>query len=136
MRSGRFIRPWQIVRSGTGAGPSSDRRQRAGLDADLVAVRGEEAGRVRGEGHAALVVGRLARDADAEPRPAFGDGRARYETADRDHHDHFIDIATGEVIEFMDEEIEALQERIAERLGFELRGHRLELYGVRRKAPK
>ncbi len=63
----------------------------------------------------------------------FGDGRARYEDADRDHHDHLIDLATGEVIEFCDPEIEALQERIAEKLGYELRGHRLELYGVRRK---
>lgn len=60
----------------------------------------------------------------------FGDGRARYETADRDHHDHLIDLQSGEVIEFIDDEIEALQERIAERLGYELRGHRLELYGV------
>ncbi|MDU8945673.1 Fur family transcriptional regulator [Ovoidimarina sediminis] len=60
----------------------------------------------------------------------FGDGRARYEDAEREHHDHLIDIHSGEVIEFVDEEIEALQERIAERLGYELRGHRLELYGV------
>ena len=60
----------------------------------------------------------------------FGDGRARYEDADRDHHDHLIDITTGEVIEFVDEEIEALQERIAAKLGYELRGHRMELYGV------
>ncbi|MEM9350236.1 MAG: Fur family transcriptional regulator [Pseudomonadota bacterium] len=59
----------------------------------------------------------------------FGDGRARYEDADRDHHDHLIDLATGEVIEFVDPEIEALQVKIAERLGFELKGHRLELYG-------
>ena len=64
----------------------------------------------------------------------FGDGRARYETADRDHHDHLIDLATGEVIEFVDPEIEALQERIAARLGFRLMGHRLELYGRRRVA--
>ncbi|MAC79204.1 MAG: transcriptional repressor [Rhodobacteraceae bacterium] len=63
----------------------------------------------------------------------FGDGRARYEDADRDHHDHLIDLATGAVIEFVDPEIEALQERIAEKLGYELRGHRLELYGVRKK---
>ena len=63
----------------------------------------------------------------------FGDGRARYEDADRDHHDHLIDIATGEVIEFVDPEIEALQEKIADRLGFDLKGHRLELYGVRKK---
>lgn len=60
----------------------------------------------------------------------FGDGRARYETADRDHHDHLININTGEVIEFVDPEIEALQERIAAKLGYRLMDHRLELYGV------
>ena len=60
----------------------------------------------------------------------FGDGRARYETADRDHHDHLIDLQSGEVIEFVDPEIEALQERIAAKLGYSLKGHRLELYGV------
>ncbi|HBG97520.1 MAG TPA: transcriptional repressor [Rhodobacteraceae bacterium] len=65
-------------------------------------------------------------------RVDFGDGRARYEDAEREHHDHLIDIATGEVIEFVDPELEALQERIAERLGFRLKGHRMELYGVRR----
>ena len=63
----------------------------------------------------------------------FGDGRARYEDAERDHHDHLIDLNTGEVIEFVDPEIEALQEKIAQKLGYELRGHRLELYGVPRK---
>ncbi|WP_163850382.1 Fur family transcriptional regulator [Pseudooceanicola aestuarii] len=63
----------------------------------------------------------------------FGDGRARYEDAERDHHDHLIDMETGKVIEFVDPEIEALQERIAAKLGYELRGHKLELYGVRRK---
>jgi len=62
----------------------------------------------------------------------FGDGRARYETADRDHHDHLIDLATGEVIEFVAPEIEELQERIAARLGYELKGHRLELFGLRK----
>ncbi|MEM8556043.1 MAG: Fur family transcriptional regulator [Pseudomonadota bacterium] len=60
----------------------------------------------------------------------FGDGRARYESADRDHHDHLIDLNSGEVIEFMDPEIEALQEKIAAKLGYRLKGHRLELYGV------
>ncbi|WP_375227931.1 Fur family transcriptional regulator [Roseobacter sp. S98] len=60
----------------------------------------------------------------------FGDGRARYEDAERDHHDHLIDMNSGEVIEFVDAEIEALQEKIARKLGYELRGHRLELYGV------
>ena len=60
----------------------------------------------------------------------FGDGRARYEDAERDHHDHLIDMNSGEVIEFVDTEIEELQERIARKLGYELRGHKLELYGV------
>jgi Fur family ferric uptake transcriptional regulator len=68
----------------------------------------------------------------------FGDGRARYEDADRDHHDHLIDIQTGDVIEFVDPEIEALQEAIAARLGYRLVGHRLELYALRkdRRAPR
>lgn len=60
----------------------------------------------------------------------FGDGRARYEDADREHHDHLIDLNTGEVIEFVDPEIEALQEKIAGRLGYRLKGHKLELYAV------
>ena len=64
----------------------------------------------------------------------FGDGRARYEDADRDHHDHLIDVSTGTVIEFVDPEIEALQDRIAARLGYRLIGHRLELLGVPLKA--
>ena len=66
----------------------------------------------------------------------FGDGRARYEDAERDHHDHLIDLHSGEVIEFVDPEIEALQERIAARLGYRLKGHRLELFGVPIKKPK
>ncbi|MCW1955347.1 Fur family transcriptional regulator [uncultured Lentibacter sp.] len=65
----------------------------------------------------------------------FGDGRARYEDAEREHHDHLIDMNSGEVIEFVDEEIEALQERIAQKLGYTLKGHRLELYGVPIKKP-
>lgn len=76
---------------------------------------------------------KLFEEAGILERHEFGDGRSRYEDADRDHHDHLIDITTGEVIEFVDPEIEALQERIAERLGFELKGHRLELYGRKRK---
>jgi Fur family ferric uptake transcriptional regulator len=63
----------------------------------------------------------------------FRDGRARYEDADRDHHDHLIDLHSGEVIEFVDEEIEELQDKIAKKLGYDLKGHRLELYGVPRK---
>ena len=66
----------------------------------------------------------------------FGDGRARYEAADRDHHDHLIDMHTGEVIEFVDPEIEELQERIAAKLGYRLMGHRLELYGLPIKKTK
>lgn len=66
-------------------------------------------------------------------RREFGDGRSRYEDAERDHHDHLIDMQTGQVIEFVDPEIEVLQERIAERLGYDLKGHRMELFGVRRK---
>ena len=66
-------------------------------------------------------------------RREFGDGRARWEDAERDHHDHLIDLQTGEVIEFCDPEIEALQERIAARLGFDLKGHRLELFGIKRR---
>ncbi|ABV93878.1 putative ferric uptake regulation protein [Dinoroseobacter shibae DFL 12 = DSM 16493] len=60
----------------------------------------------------------------------FGDGRARYEDAERDHHDHLIDLNSGKVIEFVSPEIEALQEKIAEKLGYRLKGHKLELYGV------
>ncbi|MDH5531263.1 MAG: transcriptional repressor [Paracoccaceae bacterium] len=60
----------------------------------------------------------------------FGDGRARYEDAEREHHDHLIDLTTGAVIEFVDEEIEELQQRIARKLGYRLKGHRLELFGV------
>ena len=60
----------------------------------------------------------------------FGDGRARYEDAEREHHDHLIDLQSGEVIAFVDPDIEALQERIAQKLGYTLKGHKLELYGV------
>jgi len=63
----------------------------------------------------------------------FRDGRARYELAEGEHHDHLIDVQTGDVIEFVDEEIERLQEKIAERLGYELVDHRMELYGRKKK---
>ncbi|MEE9346702.1 MAG: Fur family transcriptional regulator [Robiginitomaculum sp.] len=72
---------------------------------------------------------RLFADAGIIETHDFRDGRARYETADEDHHDHLIDVTTGKVIEFMDEEIEALQHRIAEKLGYVLVDHRMELYG-------
>jgi Fur family ferric uptake transcriptional regulator len=58
----------------------------------------------------------------------FGDGRARYEETSEDHHDHLIDMKSGEVIEFTNEEIEKLQHMVAEKLGYQLIGHRLELY--------
>ncbi|MCU0801121.1 MAG: transcriptional repressor [Rhodobacteraceae bacterium] len=73
---------------------------------------------------------KLFEEAGILERLEFGDGRARYEDAERDHHDHLIDVNTGEVIEFVDPDIEALQERIAARLGYRLIGHRLELLGV------
>ncbi len=63
-------------------------------------------------------------------RHDFGDsGRARYERVRKEHHDHLIDTESGQVIEFKNEEIEKLQERVARELGYELVGHRLELYG-------
>ena len=65
----------------------------------------------------------------------FGDGRARYEDAEREHHDHLIDINSGRVIEFMDSDIEKLQEKIAQKLGYSLMGHKLELYGIPLKKP-
>jgi Fur family transcriptional regulator, ferric uptake regulator len=73
---------------------------------------------------------KLFEEAGILERLEFGDGRARYEDAERDHHDHLIDVNSGQVIEFVDAEIEALQERIAARLGYRLIGHRLELLGV------
>jgi Fur family ferric uptake transcriptional regulator len=73
---------------------------------------------------------KLFEEAGILDRLEFGDGRARYEDAERDHHDHLIDMNSGAVVEFVDPEIEALQTRIAERLGYKLIGHRLELYGV------
>lgn len=63
-------------------------------------------------------------------RHEFRDGRARYEIVPEDHHDHLIDLKSGHVIEFANEEIERLQEKIAHDLGYKLVDHRLELYGV------
>ena len=67
-------------------------------------------------------------------RHEFNGGRSRYETVQDEHHDHLINVETGQVIEFHDPEIEELQARIAERLGFRLVDHRMELYGVAIKA--
>jgi len=73
---------------------------------------------------------KLFEDAGIIERHEFGDGRSRYETVPDEHHDHLIDLKTGRVIEFKNEEIEALQDAIAEKLGYRLVDHRLELYGV------
>lgn len=74
---------------------------------------------------------RLFEEAGILDKHDFGDGRARYEPAPEAHHDHLIDVETGNVIEFVDPELEALQRQIAERLGFRLVDHRMELFGVR-----
>ena len=74
---------------------------------------------------------RLFEEAGILDRHDFGDGRARYEAAPEAHHDHMIDVETGRVIEFVDPELEALQRQIAERLGYRLVDHRMELFGVR-----
>ena len=74
---------------------------------------------------------RLLQDAGILSRLEFNDGKSRFEDAVRKHHDHLIDIDSGEVIEFVDDEIEKIQNKIAERLGFDLVGHKLELYGKR-----
>lgn len=73
---------------------------------------------------------RLFEEAGILSRLDFGDGRARYEETPEAHHDHLIDMRSGRIIEFNDPEIEALQERIAARLGYRLVDHRMELYGV------
>lgn len=74
---------------------------------------------------------RLFEEAGILERHDFGDGRARYEAAPEAHHDHLIDVESGKVIEFVDAELEALQRQIAEKLGFRLVDHRMELFGVR-----
>jgi len=63
----------------------------------------------------------------------FKGGKARYEELSESHHDHLIDVKTGEIIEFVDEEIEKLQKKVAEKYGYELVDHKLELYGVKKK---
>ena len=73
---------------------------------------------------------KLFEDAGVIARHDFGAGRSRYETVPDEHHDHLIDLRTGTVIEFRNEEIERLQKAIAEKLGFRLVDHRLELFGV------
>jgi len=79
---------------------------------------------------------RLFEEADIVERLDFGDGRARYEEASEDHHDHLIDVQSGKIIEFHDDEIEELQRKIAEKLGYKLVDHRMELFGVPLDADK
>ena len=74
---------------------------------------------------------RLFEEAGILDRHDFGDGRARYEAAPEAHHDHLIDVESGKVVEFVDPELEALQKQIAEKLGYRLVDHRMELFGVR-----
>ncbi len=76
---------------------------------------------------------KLFEEAGIIDRHDFGDGRARYEEVPDEHHDHLIDVNSGEVIEFHNEAIEKLQEEIARKLGYRLVDHRLELYAVRLK---
>jgi len=79
---------------------------------------------------------KLFEDAGMIERHDFRDGRSRYETVPDEHHDHLIDLRSGQVIEFRSEEIEALQDLIAKKLGYRLVDHRLELYGVPLNAPR
>lgn len=76
---------------------------------------------------------RLFEEAGILERHEFGDGRSRFETATEAHHDHLIDVETGTVIEFVDAELEGLQRKIADKLGYRLVDHRMELYGVSNK---
>lgn len=73
---------------------------------------------------------RLFEEANILAKHDFGDGRSRYEEMREDHHDHLIDVQSGRVVEFHNEDIEKLQRMVAERLGYKLVGHRLELYAV------
>lgn len=74
---------------------------------------------------------KLLEEASILERHDFGEGRARYEEATEEHHDHLIDVHSGEVIEFRNDDIEGLQHMVAKKLGYRLVGHRLELYGTR-----
>lgn len=79
---------------------------------------------------------RLFEEANILERHDFRDGRSRYEEHTERHHDHLIDVETGDVIEFQNEEIERLQREVAKKLGYDLVDHRLELYGVSSKRKK
>ena len=74
---------------------------------------------------------KLLEEASILERHDFGEGRARYEEASEEHHDHLIDVQSGEVIEFRNDDIEGLQQMVAKKLGYRLVGHKLELYGTK-----
>ena len=74
---------------------------------------------------------KLFEEANILERHDFGDGRARYEETPEQHHDHLIDVNSGDVVEFRNDEIEQLQHLVAKQLGYKLVGHRLELYGTK-----
>jgi len=77
---------------------------------------------------------KLFEEAEILAKHDFKGGKARYEELSESHHDHLIDIKTGEIIEFVDEEIEKLQKKVAEKYGYDLVDHKLELYGVKKKS--
>ena len=77
---------------------------------------------------------RLFEEAGILAKHDFRGGKARYEKISESHHDHLIDVKTGEIIEFVDDEIEKLQKKVAEKYGYDLVDHKLELYGVKKKS--
>ena len=79
---------------------------------------------------------KLFEEAGVVAKHDFKGNKARYEEATQEHHDHLIDVKTGEIIEFVDEEIEDLQKKVAEKYGYTLVDHKLELYGVKIKSKK
>lgn len=100
-------------------------------DTDLVATRAKELDPDIGIATVYRTLTLLA-DLDIIQQHDFGDGRARYEIQ-TDHHHHLIDVDTGEIVEFRNHDLEAIKTRIAEELGYELVGHRLELYGRKKQ---
>jgi len=136
----RYTKPDKFRKAVHGVGPENDRaapRYRAR------AIRSRRSSQCETVHHRANAIDdrislatvyrtlRLFEEIDILDRHDFGDGRARYEQADQDHHDHLIDVKSGKVIEFQNREIEQLQSAVAERLGYKLVGHKLELYAVR-----
>ena len=76
---------------------------------------------------------KLFEEAGVVSKHDFKGGKARYEKSPEEHHDHLIDVNSGEIIEFVDEDIELLQKKVADKLGYTLVDHRLELYGTKKK---